>query len=239
MSAWVLIPCLVKLRDEFNQLAPNRDKASDGSIGDAAHAQTNSDHNPDEDSAVLRDHDADSKNEVHAIDVDKDLRQPGVDMEAVVQLLLQRCRAGKETRLKYIIFNRRIWSASSGWRTQDYHGANPHDHHAHFSGKYDTASESSTASWHLSDLEDDMPLSDTDLNKIRTIVKEEVDKRIDQLNIPAAPTPTQNAEATWNRFRNDVKFGWSDTAVNRLEAEITEAVVAGVPVERYPNNPKD
>ena len=47
MASWILVPCLVSLRSEFNKLAPGRDKASDGSIGDTAHQQESSDHNPD------------------------------------------------------------------------------------------------------------------------------------------------------------------------------------------------
>ncbi len=54
-----LVPSLARLRTEFNQLNPGRDKASDGWIGDAEHqANPTSDHNPDERGAV------------HAIDVD-------------------------------------------------------------------------------------------------------------------------------------------------------------------------
>lgn len=151
IADWILIPCLVTLRAEFNKIAPSRDKASDGSIGDAAHRQTISDHNPDETGAVpIRD--ADRKNEVHAIDVDKDLRVPGLTMEKVVQFLLARCRSGAEKRLRYIIFNRRIWEASNDWRQRSYSGSNPHDKHAHFSASYDTSREASTACWHLEDI---------------------------------------------------------------------------------------
>jgi hypothetical protein len=153
VSAWALVGCLVRLRSDFNDLAPNRDRASDGSIGDTAHAAGgSSDHLPDEDFAALRGKDADSTNEVHAIDVDVDLRRAGVTMEKVVQHLLDRCRDGRETRLRYIIFNRRIWSASTGWRQEAYTGANPHDHHAHFSASYATARESDTRSWHLEEV---------------------------------------------------------------------------------------
>jgi hypothetical protein len=35
MSAWVVVPNLLKLRDEFNLVSPKRDKGSDGTIGDA------------------------------------------------------------------------------------------------------------------------------------------------------------------------------------------------------------
>jgi hypothetical protein len=153
MADWMLVPCLAKLREEFNAIAPGRDRSSDGSIGDRAHAAGGtSDHLPDEEFPRLRGKDADSRNEVHAIDVDVDLRTPGLSMEDVVQHLLFRCRAGAETRLRYIIYNRRIWEASNDWRQRAYSGDNPHDHHAHFSASYDTRKEASVASWQLEDI---------------------------------------------------------------------------------------
>jgi hypothetical protein len=120
MADWILIACLVKLRAEFDALAPGRGKASDGSIGDAAHKREVSDHNDDETGSVPI-HDADHVDEVHAIDVDVDLRTPGLSMETVVQFLLGRCRSGAEKRLRYIIYNRRIWEASNGWRRRHLH----------------------------------------------------------------------------------------------------------------------
>ena len=108
VASWELVPCLVRLRTEFNEIAPGRDRASDGSVGDPAHADRSSDHNPDETGAVpIRD--ADHVNEVHALDITTDLREPGLSLERVVQFLLTRCRSGAERRLRYIIFNRRIW----------------------------------------------------------------------------------------------------------------------------------
>lgn len=159
-TPWILVPCLDRLRDDFNEFAPDRDRASDGTIGDAAHSSS-SDHTPDEISDALRGKDADSTNEVHALDVDADLRVPGLSMETVVQHLLARCRSGAEKRLRYIIFNRRIWEASNGWRQQKYTGPNAHDKHAHFSSSYDTAREASTASWHL----EDIPVALTEADK--------------------------------------------------------------------------
>jgi hypothetical protein len=151
MAGWILIGCLRELFAEFDRIAPNRDHASDGSIGDTAHQNEISDHNPDETGSVPI-HDADRVNEVHAIDVDDDLREPGLTMETVVQFLLRRCRSGAETRLRYLIYNRRIWRADNGWRPSAYAGPSPHTEHAHFSASYDTANEADTASWHLEDI---------------------------------------------------------------------------------------
>lgn len=156
MGSWVLVPCLVQLRTEFNELAPNRSKASDGSIGDAAHAESTSDHNNDETGSVPI-QDADKTPEVHAIDVTSAGPWPQFaggagSMERVVQFILVRCRSGAEKRLRYVIYNRRIWAASWGWEEQKYAGTNPHDKHAHFSASYSTSLEASTASWHLNDL---------------------------------------------------------------------------------------
>jgi len=162
----VLVPCLEVLFDEFDELAPNRDHGSDGWIGDSAHADSSSDHNPDE-TGKTPDEDSDSKDEVHAIDVDKDLKKDGTSMEDCVQLILKRCRRDNddpenEPRLKYIIFNRRIWEAPS-WNERGYTGSNPHDKHAHFSAEYDSQFSEDTSPWGL--LEDDMPSVDDIWNK--------------------------------------------------------------------------
>ena len=148
MADWVLIPCLKALFTEFDRIAPSRDHASDGAVGDQRHQDEVSDHNPDETGSVpIRD--SDRTNEVHAIDVDDDLRESDLTMEKVVQFLLGRCRSGAERRLRYIIYNRRIWSASSGWVQKTYTGASPHTEHAHFSASYNAGLEASTASWGL------------------------------------------------------------------------------------------
>ncbi|MBM2622588.1 hypothetical protein JIG36_44505 [Actinoplanes sp. LDG1-06] len=160
MSEWIVVPCLLRLRAEFNELAPRRRKGAEGTIGDENHDST-SDHTPDEDSKFLRHRDADDVNEVHALDVDSELRLPAVSMETVVQFLLGRCRSGAERRLRYIIFNERIWEASNDWKRADYDGDDPHTNHAHFSASYKTELEASTASWHL----EDIPVALTDDDK--------------------------------------------------------------------------
>lgn len=161
-AAWILVASLVAMRNEFNRVFPDRDKSSDGSVGDLAHQQGTSGHNPDEE-GHSETTDADDINEVRAIDIDADLRMPGVSMEDVIQYLVQQCRAGKITFIRYIIFNKRIWSKSSSWITRAYSGANPHDKHAHVSCEPDTASENTTKSLGLATLvEEDMPLDNTD-----------------------------------------------------------------------------
>lgn len=160
MTSWTLVPALQALRAEFDKIAPGRDKSSDGSIGDDAHSQRSSDHNPDETGATP-DEDSDSKNEVHAIDVDKDLGS-GLSMQAIVDYLVSECRKnnpnGKDRgRLKYIIFNGYIWDAP-GWSKVVYTGSNPHDKHAHFSCEYDSQYSEDTSPWGLVDkFGDDMP----------------------------------------------------------------------------------
>ncbi|GGK89085.1 hypothetical protein [Mangrovihabitans endophyticus] len=164
MASWSLVPCLVSLRNEFNRLAPGRDHASDGSIGDSAHAQSSSDHNPDETGRTPYS-DADNINEVHAIDVDDDLRKAGWNMQRCVDIIVGRHRSGKDNRLQYVIYNRRIWSRSWGWTARVYTGMSPHTEHAHFSARYGSGSgnsnpENNTSPWGLlaaDKSEDDLP----------------------------------------------------------------------------------
>ena len=165
MASWILVPCLVSLRQEFNRLAPTRDKTSDGSIGDAAHAGEPSDHNPDETGRTPYS-DADHINEVHAIDIDRDLRKPGWSMNKCLEIIITRHRAGHDNRLQNVIYNRRIWSRSWGWTARAFTGANAHTEHAHFSARYTTAQERDTRPWGLLEGEDDdmATITQTDFN---------------------------------------------------------------------------
>lgn len=153
----ILVPCLVTLREEFNDLAPDRDTSTDGWIGDTSHQGSSSDHNPDE-SGNTPYEDSDNIDEVHAIDVDKDLNLSGWSMQKCVDIIVGRHKAGDDNRLQNIIYNRKIWSRSWGWTADDYSGSNPHDQHAHFSARYETQYESDTSGWGL--LEDDVSKSD-------------------------------------------------------------------------------
>jgi len=184
-TSWVLVPSLGALRAELNQLAPNRDKTSDGTIGDTAHQRHVSDHNDDEVGNVpIRD--ADAKHEVHAIDLDADLREPGLTMPMIVRHVLARCRSGQEKRLRYIIFDRKIYEASNSWRERDYTGDSPHTEHAHFSASYETKREASEVSWGLEEIE--VAMTAADKTWIKGVIASEVTKAVaaSVSNVPAA-----------------------------------------------------
>jgi hypothetical protein len=151
----ILVKCLVALRNEFNTLAPNRDKGADGWIGDAAHQQETSDHNPDETGRTPFE-DADNINEVHALDIDKDLGG-GLDLDVYVERIRRNHQSAKDNRLQNIIWLGRVASRSWGWTW----AARPsigHFDHAHFSARYTTAQENDESPWGV--LEEDMDTQD-------------------------------------------------------------------------------
>jgi hypothetical protein len=156
VSAWVLIPCLIDLRGEFNEVSPNRDKGADGSIGDGAHTSS-SDHTPDEDSRILRDHDADSKNEVHALDVDSSGPWPGsgtqkarfhrIVMRVIAAEKIKWKSSSDRCRLNYVIWDGKIYDKDNDFVPVAYDGSDPHTNHAHFSGRYETSCENDRRPW--------------------------------------------------------------------------------------------
>jgi hypothetical protein len=164
--AWVLTRGLKTFSAELDAVFPNREKYTDGSIGDSSHSGSTSGHNPDRTgNAEYRDGDA--KDEVRAIDRDKDLRST-VTMEQLIQYLVRLGRMGVYLPFRYFIYRGRIWRKSTGWKTEVYTGANNHNEHAHFSGDYSQKADEWTGSLGLASLiegEDDMAtISQTDFN---------------------------------------------------------------------------
>lgn len=153
MATPVLTKSLTRLRSDYDELAPNRDKSSDGWIGDKAHQQTTSGHNPDDTPGVEAERsDADTKPEVRAIDVDVDLRLPDINMLKTIQKILASPEDLK--RLIYIIYNGVIWSKSRNWKSATYTGKNKHTQHAHYSG--DPAYDEDAREWSIASMGDDV-----------------------------------------------------------------------------------
>lgn len=110
-----------QLREMIDDAYPDRDRKSDGWIGDAAHSNRKSDHNPDPSNGIVR-----------AIDVDKDLdSRPSTGAYLADQIRLS-AKAG-DKRISYVIFAGKIASSKRAWRWRTYDGVNKHDHHIHIS----------------------------------------------------------------------------------------------------------
>lgn len=237
----VLTKALTRLRTDFNTAFPNRDKASDGWIGDAAHAAGTSGHNA-ESSGKSEYTDGDKIDEVRAIDVDNDLKAPSVTMLKVIQKILATPNDLK--RLKYIIYNRVIWSKSNGWRPRAYTGSSPHTEHAHFSG--DPAYDENTTAWSVLTLEDDVALTVDDIKALISYnlspsgVKTTVGQALlDAHRLwqawPAHEKECQAANARANGVLTltDVITSWSDVSPkgvqnNELADKLNALSVAGV-----------
>ena len=112
-----------QLREQFDDSFPDRDRRSDGWIGDLRHSARPSDHNPDRETGIVR-----------AIDVDRDVHKSGKPdlMPDIADQIRLAAKAG-EKRISYIIFAGRIASSRLGWRWRPYKGSNPHNHHLHVS----------------------------------------------------------------------------------------------------------
>jgi hypothetical protein len=167
---WVVVPALDELRNQLNEAFPNRDKASDGSIGDYAHSIENSDHNPDDTGQGNAgwDSDPDTKQEVRARDFDNNLNDPDVSAEEVVQHLLKYCRNGTFWWIRYIIYNKRWWHKDSNFVQKPYTGASPHTEHFHVSNDHTQSADQVTGcNYRLDEL---VALSDDDINKIAAAV---------------------------------------------------------------------
>ena len=108
---------------------PSRNRASDGICGDEAHQARPSDHNLG-----------------NAFDLTCDVPR-GVDCNEIANALT----ASNDKRIKYVIFNRRIWYPTAngrrpkGW--SDYSGDNPHIKHIHVSIKPDSRNDLSSWPW--------------------------------------------------------------------------------------------
>lgn len=114
--SWRVARSLEVLRDQINAAFPRRNKASDGTIGDAAHATSVSDHNPD------------SVGVVRALDITHDPAS-GCDIDRLTDELV----ASRDLRISYLIANGLITGPNYGWVWARYDGDDPHTNHLHLS----------------------------------------------------------------------------------------------------------
>jgi hypothetical protein len=118
-----------QLRLQVDDAFGNRQRSSDGWLGDTRHSSRTSDHNPDANGIV------------RAIDISRNLsgaKEPDLMPDLADQIRL--CAKRGDKRIAYVIFNGKISSAKSLWRWRAYKGINPHTKHCHvsFSKKGDT-----------------------------------------------------------------------------------------------------
>lgn len=176
-AGWRLAPSLVALISETDRLFPNRDRLSDGSIGDLAHSTRDSDHNP-------------SNGWVHAVDIDEDVA-PGMTLDGFAAAVIAR----RDARVRYLIYEGRIVKSyvdSAGraaWTWQPYTGANAHKQHLHVSiNRTDGARNDTSPWWRTAPQEDDMtPEQAATLDRIHWML-EQVKPNADR--IPAVQAST-------------------------------------------------
>ena len=159
-AGWQLAPSLVALVNETDLLYPNRSTASDGSIGDLAHASRKSDHNP-------------ANSFVHAVDITHD---PAHGFNA--WKVANEFRARADQRIQYLVSNDGtgdvIWNpdVAHQWRPQV---GNNHANHLHVSIRHTDPARSDVRSWYHNGVEE-FHVTDADKLTIRAIVAEEIEK---------------------------------------------------------------
>ena len=117
----ILCKAAQQLRLQVDDSFGDRDRSSDGWVGDLRHSSRPSDHNPDAEGIV------------RAIDIDRDLSgkaKPDLMPDLADQI---RHAAKSDKRIAYIIFAGKIASPRMGWRWRKYSGINPHTKHCHIS----------------------------------------------------------------------------------------------------------
>ncbi|MEZ4297355.1 MAG: peptidoglycan-binding domain-containing protein [Polyangiaceae bacterium] len=103
-------PACTKAIQDANRRWPSRKRASDGIMGDARHQKTKSDHNMG-----------------NAFDLTHDPAS-GCSGDVIAAAAI------KDPRVKYVIWNRRIFNRQRGdSHFRPYTGKNPHTHHCHVS----------------------------------------------------------------------------------------------------------
>lgn len=217
MATWVVVPNLDNLRDQLNEIAPDRDKSSDGSIGNQAHQDSRSSHNDDlHGNPEYRD--GDKVPEVRARDFDKDLRRPGLTMAMVIRHLVEGARIGRFWWLRYLIYDGIIYHKSNGFQARTYTGQNKHREHAHVNSDFTQAADTvRNVNYHLEEL---VALSETEMNKIADLTVKKL------LGTPIKDAADNDGDRrslslrTWFEHFDGREFTTQRTVINDLTAKL-------------------
>lgn len=120
-------------------LWPNRNRASDGTCASQGHSQQN----------PTSDHEPNARGLATAFDLTHDPAN-GCDCNVLSE------QVKDDPRVKYVIWNRRIYNPAISRTWRGYTGSNPHHHHMHVS--VTDAAENDTRPWYTE--EDDVELSE-------------------------------------------------------------------------------
>src|SRR5699024_7030771 len=101
----------------------------DGAVGDTSHQARKSDHNPDWSAPGRR------RGVVRALDI----TTRGIDVNRLLK------HTTNDSRVSYVIYNRRIYQHSTGWKP--YYGSNPHTQHVHVSIAHTRTAERDLKNW--------------------------------------------------------------------------------------------
>ena len=238
MATFVVDKGLNKLLAQINAAAPGRSKASDGSIGDAAHASRDSDHNPESPPPP-----GNPDNQVDARDFTHDPAH-NADMGTVTESI----RVSRDRRVSYVIFNGRIFSSydSTGgrkaWQWGKYTGTDPHTGHAHVS--VNDGNHDQTQPWQIG-------IDEMAFLPRNEYVQHVINYRVDAIihmrptcNIPAYtasdgtrfPAISENNDLAAAIRALAVAGGLSQEEIDKLASEIAAEVTAGLNVPSADEN---
>jgi peptidoglycan hydrolase-like protein with peptidoglycan-binding domain len=128
---WHLAPSLTALRTEIDTRWPNRDRSSDGAIGDIRHQTRTNSHNP---ARYPGGPSVGTVGSVHALDI----TARGIDVNLVLDAVVG------DPRVWYVIHDGQIWSRTTGWSPRRQSG-DPHVTHIHINLREDSQSASVSA----------------------------------------------------------------------------------------------
>jgi hypothetical protein len=112
----------IQLRNQIDDCYAERDRNSDGWIGDSKHSGIKSDHNPRL-----------PNNVVSALDIDSDLSSHKSESLYLADQIRIYAKREKPKRIAYVIHNHKIASPILNWKWRKYSGINPHTSHIHIS----------------------------------------------------------------------------------------------------------